>query len=53
MIKFPNPLVPGRTIAVTAPSSGVSGAALRRLDLVLRADVVFTERGSSITQHAS
>lgn len=35
MIAFPNPLVPGRTIAVTAPSSGVSGAALRRLDLVL------------------
>ncbi len=35
MIKFPKPLVSGCTIAVTAPSSGVSGAALGRLDLVL------------------
>ncbi len=35
MIKFPKPLVPGCTIAVTAPSSGVSGTALGRLDLVL------------------
>jgi muramoyltetrapeptide carboxypeptidase LdcA involved in peptidoglycan recycling len=34
-IKFPKPLLPGHTIAVTAPSSGVSGAALARLDLGL------------------
>jgi len=32
---FPRPLRPGDLIAVTAPSSGVSGAALLRLDLVL------------------
>ena len=34
-IRFPRPLHPGDLIAVTAPSSGVSGAALARLDLVL------------------
>jgi muramoyltetrapeptide carboxypeptidase len=32
---FPKPLRPGDLIAVTAPSSGVSGPALARLDLVL------------------
>lgn len=35
MIAFPKPLRPGDLIAATAPSSGVSGAALARLDLVL------------------
>ena len=35
MVRFPNPLVPGDVIAVTAPSSGVSAPALERLDLVL------------------
>jgi muramoyltetrapeptide carboxypeptidase len=34
-IKFPQPLRPGDLIAVTAPSSGVEGAALGRLDLAL------------------
>ncbi len=36
MTKFPKPLRPGDLIAVTAPSSGVTGAAIDRLDLVLR-----------------
>ena len=35
MVAYPKPLHPGDLIAVTAPSSGVSGAALARLDLVL------------------
>jgi len=35
MIRFPKPLQKGDLIAVTAPSSGVSGQALARLDLVL------------------
>ena len=35
MITFPKPLLPGDLIAVTAPSSGVSGAAVARLNLVL------------------
>ncbi|MCX7175074.1 MAG: LD-carboxypeptidase [Proteobacteria bacterium] len=35
MTRFPKPLHPGDLIAVTAPSSGVSGNALTRLDLVL------------------
>jgi muramoyltetrapeptide carboxypeptidase LdcA involved in peptidoglycan recycling len=35
MTKFPQPLRPGDLIAVTAPSSGVSGAALGRLDLAI------------------
>ena len=35
MISFPKPLRPGDLIAVTAPSSGVSGPAIARLDLVL------------------
>jgi muramoyltetrapeptide carboxypeptidase LdcA involved in peptidoglycan recycling len=35
MLSFPKPLRPGDLIAVTAPSSGVEGAALARLDLVL------------------
>ena len=35
MIRFPRPLVRGDLIAVTAPSSGVSGGAVARLDLVL------------------
>jgi muramoyltetrapeptide carboxypeptidase LdcA involved in peptidoglycan recycling len=35
MISYPKPLAPGALIAVTAPSSGVSGAAIARLDLVL------------------
>lgn len=35
MTRFPKPLRPGDLIAVTAPSSGVSGHALSRLDLVL------------------
>jgi muramoyltetrapeptide carboxypeptidase len=34
-IRFPKPLKAGDLIAVTAPSSGVSGAALARLDLAL------------------
>jgi len=34
-ILFPKPLSPADLIAVTAPSSGVEGAALARLDLVL------------------
>lgn len=34
-IRFPKPLSPGSTIAVTAPSSGVSGAALLRLDAAI------------------
>lgn len=36
MVRWPAPLRPGDLIAVTAPSSGVAGAALRRLDLVLQ-----------------
>lgn len=35
MIQFPKPLASGDLIAVTAPSSGVSGVALKRLDLVI------------------
>jgi muramoyltetrapeptide carboxypeptidase len=35
MLRFPKPLSKGDLIAVTAPSSGVSGGALKRLDLVL------------------
>jgi muramoyltetrapeptide carboxypeptidase LdcA involved in peptidoglycan recycling len=35
MLRFPKPLSKGDLIAVTAPSSGVSGGALQRLDLVL------------------
>lgn len=35
MTRFPKPLRPGDLIAVTAPSSGVSGHAVLRLDLVL------------------
>lgn len=35
MIYFPKPLIAGNSIAITAPSSGVSGVALDRLDLVL------------------
>ena len=35
MIHFPPPLAQGATIAVTAPSSGVTDEALQRLDLVL------------------
>ncbi len=35
MVSLPKPLRPGDLIAVTAPSSGVSGPALARLDLVL------------------
>ena len=35
MITFPKPLRPGDWIAVTAPSSGVEGGAVARLDLVL------------------
>jgi muramoyltetrapeptide carboxypeptidase len=35
MTKFPKPLRPGDLIVVTAPSSGVTGGALLRLDLVL------------------
>lgn len=35
MIRFPAPLARGDLIAVTAPSSGVAGGALVRLDLVL------------------
>ena len=35
MIRFPKPLRPGDVIAITAPSSGVSGPLLPRLDLVL------------------
>lgn len=34
-VRFPRPLAAGDLIAVTAPSSGVSGAALDRLDLVI------------------
>lgn len=34
-VKFPRPLRPGDLIAITAPSSGVAGAALARLALVL------------------
>jgi muramoyltetrapeptide carboxypeptidase LdcA involved in peptidoglycan recycling len=35
-LRFPRPLRPGDTVAITAPSSGVrSKGALRRLDLVL------------------
>jgi muramoyltetrapeptide carboxypeptidase LdcA involved in peptidoglycan recycling len=36
MVRFPRPLRQGDLIAVTAPSSGVTGAALERLDLVLQ-----------------
>lgn len=36
MTRFPRPLRPGDLIAVSAPSSGVTGAAIDRLDLVLR-----------------
>ena len=36
MVRFPPPLQRGDLIAVTAPSSGVSGASLARLDLVLQ-----------------
>lgn len=35
MLQVPKPLTPGDLIAVTAPSSGVSGVALERLDLVI------------------
>lgn len=35
MLRFPHPLRPGDTVAITAPSSGVAPAALPRLDLVL------------------
>lgn len=35
MLTFPKPLRPGDLIAVTAPSSGVQGTALGRLDLVI------------------
>lgn len=35
MLRFPRPLRPGDTIAITAPSSGVEAGALARLDLVL------------------
>ena len=35
MTRFPAPLRPGDLIAITAPSSGVTGAALTRLDLAL------------------
>lgn len=35
MTRFPKPLHAGDLIAITAPSSGVSGPALARLDLVL------------------
>lgn len=35
MFRFPRPLRPGDTVAITAPSSGVQPGALRRLDLVL------------------
>ena len=35
MIKFPKPLRAGDVIAITAPSSGVTGTLLPRLDLVL------------------
>lgn len=35
MVTYPKPLHPGDLIAVTAPSSGVSGAALARRDLAL------------------
>lgn len=35
MLQVPKPLTPGDLIAVTAPSSGVSGVALKRLDLVI------------------
>ena len=34
-IRWPEPLTRGSRIGITAPSSGVKGAALRRLDLVL------------------
>lgn len=37
MIRYPRPLLPGDLIAVTAPSSGVSGGSIARLDLVLGA----------------
>ena len=35
MIRFPKPLRPGDVIAITAPSSGVPGELLPRLDLIL------------------
>jgi muramoyltetrapeptide carboxypeptidase len=35
MLRFPRPLRPGDTVAITAPSSGVQPGALPRLDLVL------------------
>lgn len=35
MVRFPKPLAPGDLIAVTAPSAGVTGPALARLDLIL------------------
>lgn len=35
MLRFPRPLRPGDTIAITAPSSGVEPGALPRLELVL------------------
>lgn len=35
MLRFPKPLRPGDTVAITAPSSGVASGALPRLDLVL------------------
>lgn len=35
MLRFPRPLRPGDTVAITAPSSGVAAGALPRLDLVL------------------
>lgn len=57
MIRYPAPLRPGDTIAVTAPSMGVSGAAVDRLDFSvdrLRAEgyrVVLGEclRGTGVT----
>lgn len=36
MVTFPAPLRPGDTIGVTAPSSGVEGAAVERLDFCVR-----------------
>jgi len=35
VVNFPKPLAPGDLIAVTAPSAGVTGPALARLDLIL------------------
>lgn len=47
MTTFPKPLRPGDLIAVTAPSSGVSGGALARLDLVLAG---LRERGYRVVE---